>query len=176
MITLERLGGLLNRDLVRVVYGKIVDANGEPYLTFMLSWIVLNHVYVTYCDQEPLPPGQQGDRKQLLHFALHAEVTAARDAVLNSAGGSARVQLPVTKRLRSGGREALVPRLGSKRVTASDFSCEEHFEVIYAIRNNVMHGDKAGISAVDMANISFAAIHTRSLLEQIAFAARVSLH
>lgn len=118
----------------------------EPVVSFISSWISLNHLYATLAciNKEYVSVALKikknrpiGDQLQLMFFASQAETNAILDE-LKSSGKIYEIKLPI-KNMLSGKN---VPNKVKQSVNILDLEPKELFSVVYQVRNNLFHGSK----------------------------------
>lgn len=157
----------LNHRLIRDIHG-LATKTQDHFQKFILEWIILNHFFIASWEYDHGRVDEPGDRKAFKAFSRHQDVEAVRATILGTTVGDLRVVGPVTRR----GDEVLA---GARQVKAKDLSPDQFWDVLYAIRNNVIHGSKPPSGESNEANIQFASSQLMSIVTELARIAGIDL-
>lgn len=132
-------------------YGRF-DRSKDRAERFVFGWIVLNHVYSRYWEQIH-PAGEEGgDKRQLMALAESQPITAVFADSAKSWQSRRSITLPLVNRY---GRN--VPSTGRAGVvTPQDLTVVEFFEIVYEVRNSLIHGKRGTRGFEDQIVIAFA--------------------
>ncbi|EJG1508045.1 hypothetical protein NDJ15_16340 [Vibrio parahaemolyticus] len=128
-----------------------VEYEKEPVVSFISSWISLNHLYATHANvlkdefiqwakQESEQTGKgprRGDKAELEFFATSTQ-TCELLSSLKSEKKSYEVTLPIRGVLYGNS----VPDETERTINILDLESVELFLVVYQVRNNLFHGSK----------------------------------
>jgi hypothetical protein len=133
----------------------------DDFQKFILEWIILNHFYNASWELEHGRDDAHKEWDMIEAFSRRHDVESVRKAVLDSIE-NLPVAKPVTKR---NGDTVLS---GTGQVDAKGLTAKKFWEVLYAIRNNVIHGSKSPSGEANEVNLRFASHQLTHLVSGLA--------
>ncbi|MEZ9568509.1 hypothetical protein AB4242_06450 [Vibrio splendidus] len=116
-----------------------LDSN-EPAMSFISSWIALNHIYGVYANHPDSTIGKKpGDKQQVIYFSKSEEAHGLLEEVKAKEHISSLLVNLLVKSVLTGTK---VPNCDAVKCKLIDIECLDLFLIIYQVRNNLFHGSK----------------------------------